>query len=299
MWSPVRSGLVAALALVPLVGCGTAGEGASEEVSSADALVDVEAEFEALEAEYDTRLGVYALDTGSGEEVEFREDERFAFASTFKSLLAGVVLSENSLEEMERVITYDEDVLVSHSPITEENVGTGMSLLELCDATVRFSDNAAANLLLEELGGPEGFTESLEELTGDDVTTLDRYETDMSAAVPGDERDTSTPEALAGSLEAFTLGNVLPEDRREVLVDMLVRNTTGDAVIRAGVPEGWVVGDKTGTGGYGTRNDIAVVWPEEGDPIVLAVLSTMEVEDAEPQDSLIAEATEVVVEALG
>ncbi|MEU2940022.1 class A beta-lactamase [Nocardiopsis alba] len=299
MWSPVRSGLVAALALVPLVGCGTAGEGASEEVSSADALVDVEAEFEALEAEYDTRLGVYALDTGSGEEVEFREDERFAFASTFKSLLAGVVLSENSLEEMERVITYDEDVLVSHSPITEENVGTGMSLLELCDATVRFSDNAAANLLLEELGGPEGFTESLEELTGDDVTTLDRYETDMSAAVPGDERDTSTPEALAGSLEAFTLGDVLPEDRREVLVDMLVRNMTGDAVIRAGVPEGWVVGDKTGTGGYGTRNDIAVVWPEEGDPIVLAVLSTMEVEDAEPQDSLIAEATEVVVEALG
>ncbi|MGW9634847.1 class A beta-lactamase [Nocardiopsis alba] len=299
MWSPVRSGLVAALALVPLVGCGTAGEGASEEVSSADALVDVEAEFEALEAEYDTRLGVYALDTGSGEEVEFREDERFAFASTFKSLLAGVVLSENSLEEMERVITYDEDVLVSHSPITEENVGTGMSLLELCDATVRFSDNAAANLLLEELGGPEGFTESLEELTGDDVTTLDRYETDMSAAVPGDERDTSTPEALAGSLEAFTLGDVLPEDRREVLVDMLVRNKTGDAVIRAGVPEGWVVGDKTGTGGYGTRNDIAVVWPEEGDPIVLAVLSTMEVEDAEPQDSLIAEATEVVVEALG
>ncbi|MET9794086.1 class A beta-lactamase [Nocardiopsis alba] len=295
----MRSGLVAALALVPLVGCGAAGEGASEEVSSADALVDVEAEFEALEAEYDTRLGVYALDTGSGEEVEFREDERFAFASTFKSLLAGVVLSENSLEEMERVITYDEDVLVSHSPVTEENVGTGMSLLELCDATVRFSDNAAANLLLEELGGPEGFTESLEELTGDDVTTLDRYETDMSAAVPGDERDTSTPEALAGSLEAFTLGDVLPEDRREVLVDMLVRNTTGDDVIRAGVPEGWVVGDKTGTGGYGTRNDIAVVWPEEGDPIVLAVLSTMEVEDAEPQDSLIAEATEVVVEALG
>ncbi len=299
MWSPVRSGLVAALALVPLVGCGTAGEGASEEVSSADALVDVEAGFEALEAEYDTRLGVYALDTGSGEEVEFREDERFAFASTFKSLLAGVVLSENSLEEMERVITYDEDVLVSHSPVTEENVGTGMSLLELCDATVRFSDNAAANLLLEELGGPEGFTESLEELTGDDVTTLDRYETDMSAAVPGDERDTSTPEALAGSLEAFTLGDVLPEDRREVLVDMLVRNMTGDAVIRAGVPEGWVVGDKTGAGAYGTRNDIAVVWPEEGDPIVLAVLSTMEVEDAEYQDSLIAEATEVVVEALG
>ncbi|MBR8741510.1 class A beta-lactamase, partial [Nocardiopsis sp. MG754419] len=267
--------------------------------ASGATVVDPSAEFEALEAEYDARLGVYAVDTGSGEEVAFQEGERFAYASTFKALLAGVVLAEHSLSEMERVITFDEDVLVPHSPIVEEHLDSGMSLLELCDATVRFSDNAAANLLLEEIGGPEGFGEALAEATGDEVTRPVRWETDLNEAAPGDERDTSTAEALTGSLEAFTLGDVLPEERREVLVDLLVRNTTGDDLIRAGVPEGWTVGDKTGAGGHGTRNDIGVLWPEEGDPIVLAVLSSRDVEDAEYDDALIAEATEIVVEALG
>jgi beta-lactamase class A len=255
--------------------------------------------FEALEEEFDARLGVYALDTGSGEEVVFRAGERFAFASTFKALLAGVVLAENSLAEMERVVEYGEEDLVDHSPVTEEHVDSGMSLLELSDATVRYSDNAAANLLLEEIGGPEGFGEALVGLTGDEVTNPVRWETELNEAVPGDVRDTSTPEALAGSLEAFALGDVLPEDRREVLVDMLVRNTTGDDLIRAGVPQDWVVGDKTGGGGHGTRNDIAVLWPEKGDPIVVAVLSSRDVEGAEWNDALVAGATEVVVEALG
>ncbi len=259
--------------------------------------MDYAAEFEALEEEFDARLGVYALDTGSEAEVAFRADERFGFLSTFKALLVGVVLSENSLEEMDRVVEYGEEDLVDHSPVVEENLGSGMSLMELSDATVRFSDNAAANLLLEEIGGPEGFGESLVELTGDEVTNPVRWETELNDVGPGDDRDTSTPEALVGSLEAFTLGDVLPEDRREVLVDLLVRNTTGDELIRAGVPEGWVVGDKTGGGG-GMRNDVAVVWPEEGDPIVMAVLTTRNEEGVEFDNALIAEATEVVVEAL-
>lgn len=297
-------GFVASLVLFSGVGCATpGGEGETAAPSPsegvAEAVPDLSAEFEALEEEFDARLGVYAVDTGSGAEVAFQEEERFAFASTFKALLAGVVLSENSLEEMERVVEFDEGVLVPHSPVVEENVGSGMSLLELCDAAVRYSDNAAANLLVEEVGGPEGFTEALGELTGDEVTNLVRYEVDLNAGEPGDERDTSTAEALVGSLEGFTLGDVLPEERREVLVDLLVHNTTGDDLVRAGVPEGWTVGDKTGAAGYGTRNDIAVLWPEEGDPVVLAVLSSRDEEGAEYDDALIAEATEVVVEALG
>lgn len=299
-------GFVAAAVLVPLVGCGvsegagvSSGSASLSAAESAGVVADVSAEFEALEEEFDARLGVYAVDTGSGDVVAFQEDERFAFASTFKALLAGVVLSENSLEEMERVVTFDEGVLVPHSPVVEENLDSGMSLLELCDATVRYSDNAAANILLDEVGGPEGFTERLGELTGDEVTNLTRYEVELNEATPGEERDTSSARAMAESLEAFTLGDVLPEDRREVLVDLLVRNTTGDDLIRAGVPQGWVVGDKTGSGGYGTRNDIGVLWPEEGDPIVLAVLSSRDEEDAESDDVLIAEAAEVVVEAMG
>lgn len=301
----VVRGFVAAAVLVPLVGCASS-EGAPSEVAAVPSpsveatgsVVDLSVEFEALEEEFDARLGVYAVDTGSGEVIAFREDERFALASTFKALLAGVVLSENSLEEMERVVTFDEDVLVPHSPVTEQHLGVGMSLLELCDATVRFSDNAAANLLLDEVGGPEGFTEALGGLTGDEVTNLVRYEVEMAEGVPGDDRDTSTAEALVGSLEAFTLGDVLPEDRREVLVDLMERNMTGDALIRAGVPEGWVVGDKTGSGGFGARNDIGVLWPPEGEPIVLAVLSSRDESGAEHDDALIAQATEVVVEAL-
>lgn len=298
-------GFVAAAVLVPLVGCGisegagTSSGSASLSAAESAGVVDVSAEFEALEEEFDARLGVYAVDTGSGDVVAFQEDERFAFSSTFKALLAGVVLSENSLEEMERVVTFDEGVLVPHSPVVEENLDSGMSLLELCDATVRYSDNAAANILLDEIGGPEGFTEAVGELTGDEVTNLTRYEVELNEATPGEERDTSSARAMAESLEAFTLGDVLPEDRREVLVDLLVRNTTGDDLIRAGVPQGWVVGDKTGSGGYGTRNDIGVLWPEEGDPIVLAVLSSRDAEDAESDDALIAEASEVVVEAMG
>ena len=294
----VVRGLVAAALLVPLVGCGPTGEAPSEGGVASEA-VDPVAAFEALEAEFDARLGVYAVETGSGEVVAFREEERFAFASTFKALLAGVVLAENSLQEMERVVTFDEEVLVPHSPVVEENLESGMSLLELCDATVRYSDNAAANLLLEEVGGPEGFGAALVDLVGDEVTRPVRWETELNEAVPGDERDTSTAEALAGSLAEFTLGDVLPVDRREVLVDLLERNTTGDALIRAGVPEGWGVGDKTGAGGYGTRNDIGVLWPVEDDPIVVAVLSSRDEEDAEHDDALIARATEVVVEALG
>ena len=299
-------GFVAAAVLVPLVGCGvsegpgvSSGSASLSAAESADVVADVSAEFEALEEEFDARLGVYAMDTGSGDVVAFQEDERFSFASTFKALLAGVILSENTPEEMERVVTFDESVLVPHSPVVEENLDSGMSLMELCDATVRYSDNAAANILLDEIGGPEGFTERLGELTGDEVTNLTRYEVELNEATPGEERDTSSARAMAESLEAFTLGDVLPEDRREVLVDLLVRNTTGDDLIRAGVPQGWVVGDKTGSGGYGTRNDIGVLWPEEGDPIVLAVLSSRDVEDAESDDALIAEAAEVVVEAVG
>lgn len=297
-----------AMALVPVAGCAvTGGEGDStgqapepseSAPGSAEVSLDLSAEFEGLEEEFDARLGVYAVDTGSGREVAFQEDERFAFASTFKALLAGVVLSEHSPEEMDRVVVFDESVLVTHSPVVEEHTGTGMSLTELCDAAVRYSDNAAANVLLDEIGGPEGFTEKLAALTGDEVTRLDRYELEMAEGLPGDERDTSTAKALVGSLEAFVVGDVLSEGHREALVDMMVRNTTGDDLIRAGTPEGWVVGDKTGGGGHGTRHDLGVVWPDEGEPIVLAVMSSRDEEGAETDDALIAEATEMVLEAL-
>lgn len=253
--------------------------------------------FAGLEREFDARLGVYAVNTGDGRAVAHRPDERFAYASTYKALAAGAVLGKNTLNGLERMVRYTRDDLVAHSPVTERNVMVGMSLRALCDAALRYSDNTAGNLLLDELGGPQGFQAALVAL-GDTTTQADRYETDLNEATPGDRRDTSTPRALVSTLRAYTLGDVLDARKRALLLDWLTRNTTGDALIRAGVPAGWQVGDKTGNARYGTRNDIAVVRPPGAAPIILAVLSSRAAPDAAHDDRLIARATEVTVAAL-
>ncbi|MDT0305914.1 class A beta-lactamase [Streptomyces sp. DSM 44917] len=252
-----------------------------------------------LEGSFDARLGVYALDTGTGREVAHRADERFAYASTFKALLVGALLRERGEDGLEEVITYGSGDLIANSPVTENFTETGMSLRELCAATLWYSDNAAANLLLEELGGPDALEAVLREL-GDDTTGMDRVEPDLSEGAPGDERDTSTPRALAADLRAFLLGDALEERERGLLRRWMETNTTGETLIAAGLPEGWTVADKSGTAGYGGRNDIAVLWPEDGgDPVVLAVLSTRERENAERDDALIAEAAGVALRGLG
>lgn len=299
-----RRALLAATAVVALVAGGSCSSTDDDDAttdtgvpSSAPPAVSADEEFEALESRYDARLGVYAVDSGTELELGYRADERFGHASTFKALLCGVVLQRYSIDDLDQVITYTDDDLVEWSPITSENVDTGMSIGALCDAAVRHSDNTATNLLLDEIGGPSVLQDALRE-NGDAVISTDRYEVEMSESVPGDTRDTSTPRSIGTSLRTFVLGDALADDGRTMLTDWLVRNTTGDALIRAGVPDGWVVGDKTGNGGYGTRNDIAVVWPPDGDPIVIAVLSSRDQEGADHDDQLIADATAVVVDTL-
>ncbi|CJG41361.1 Beta-lactamase 3 precursor [Streptococcus pneumoniae] len=172
-----------------------------------------------------------------------------------------------------------------------------MTLRELADASLRYSDNTAGNLILQQLGGPDGFKEALEKI-GDDVTLPERFEPDLNEVNPGETHDTSTPRALAASLQTYVLGQALPEDKRELLADWMKRNTTGDALIRAGVPKSWEVADKTGAGSYATRNDIAILWPPKGNPIVLAILSNRTEKDAKYNDKLIAEAAKQAVKAL-
>jgi beta-lactamase class A len=207
------------------------------------------------------------------------------------------VLQQTSVNGLDRVITYTKDDLVNYSPITRQHVDTGMSLLELGDAALRYSDNTAGNLLLRDLGGPPGFTRALRRI-GDPITRSDRLETDLGAALPGDRRDTSSPRALAADLRNVALGDVLAREQRALLTHWLITNLTGARLIRAGVPRGWKVADKSGQGGYGTRNDIAVIWPPRAKPIVLAILSTRPQKDATPNDDLIAEAARVAVAAL-
>lgn len=250
-----------------------------------------------LERRADARIGVYAVDTGDGRVLAHRADTRFAYASTFKALLAGAILrSDRDLGATRSVTTAA--LAGSYAPITAPRVGSAMSLRALADAAVRHSDNGAANLLLDELGGPPGLDAALEAL-GDTTTRPVRREPALNDWAPGEARDTSTPRALATTLRALVLGDALADDDRRTLTGWLRRNTTGDALVRAAVPRGWVVGDKTGTGTtYGTRNDLAVVWPPGRAPLVLAILTRGTSADAEPRDALVRRAAEIVLDEL-
>jgi beta-lactamase class A len=301
-----RTGLVAlgAALAVLVAGCSspddTAAPTSSPAASTPSPTMTVaayDAEFAALEAEFGSRIGVYAIDTGGGGEIAYRADERFAYASTFKALAAAAVLQQSDPADLDRVVTYSSDELITHSPVTELNVESGMTLGALAEAAVRVSDNTAGNLLLEELDGPAGFTERLAAI-GDDVTQAVRWEAGLNDGVPGDPRDTTSPRAFATDLREFALGDALSAEKRELLVDWMSGNATGDTLIRAGVPSDWVVADKSGSGGYGVRNNIAVVWPPDRDPIVLAVLTTRDSPDAARDDAVVARAAAIVADSL-
>jgi beta-lactamase class A len=289
------------IAILSLTGCAKTGvptaDVQNEETSpTAESAVPDQA-FMKLENEFDVRLGVFAIDTGTGRTIAYRPDERFAYASTYKALAAGAMLLKSSTEELDKIIAYSSDDLVTYSPITEKHVSTGMTLREVSEAAIRYSDNTAGNLLLKKLGGPAGFETILKQI-GDNVTQADRYETELNEAVPGDDRDSSTPKALATTLHAFAVGDALPANKRTILTEWLQGNKTGDELIRAGVPKGWAVGDKSGAGKYGTRNDIGIVWPPNGDPVVMAILSSRDKQDAQYDNSLIAHAAKVTLDAL-
>lgn len=224
----------------------------------------------ALERRHGGRLGVAILDTATGRRINHRGEERFPMCSTFKWLLAAQVLArvDKGEESLDRRVVFAEPDLVFYSPVTEKHVGEpGMTVGELCDATVTLSDNAAGNLLLATVGGPEGLTAFARSI-GDEWTRLDRYEPDLNEAIPGDPRDTTTPAAMLRTMQAVLLGDVLSQASREQLTAWLVATSTGDARLRAGMP-GWRVGDKTGTGPRGVTNDVGIAWPPGGAPLLV------------------------------
>ncbi|BBA95698.1 putative beta-lactamase [Actinacidiphila reveromycinica] len=258
--------------------------------------------FAALERSHHARLGVYALDTGSGRSVAYQADRRLAHCSTVKVLAAAALLERDSDADLDRVLTYPASDLVAYSPITSRHAGRGsgdgMTLRAVISAALRYSDNTAENLMLDRLGGPGGLQRAVRGM-GDAVTDTDRAEPALNDAVPGDTRDTSTARALGTDLRALLLGGTLTAGRRALLTDLMARNTTGGPYVRAAVPPGWKVADKTGSGGYGTRNDIAVVWPPHGAPVVVSVLTDRGTPGAVSADTLVADAASAALAALG
>ncbi|MFT4173335.1 MAG: class A beta-lactamase [Rhodocyclaceae bacterium] len=291
--SPHRRALILAGSALPLSLLSPAWASAPATPPSATARLAM------LEASEGGRLGVSAIDTGSGRRVDYRSNERFAMCSTFKVMLAGAILHRSTQDAglLERVLRYTRADLVTYSPITEKHLDSGLRVTDLCAAALQYSDNTAGNLLLRQVGGPAGLTAYARRLA-DPAFRLDRWETILNEAVPGDERDTTTPAAMAGSLRRLALGDALPATAREQLQRWLQGNTTGAGRIREGVPADWRVGDKTGSGDYGTTNDVAVLWPAHGAPIVLTVYSTQARRDAPTRTGLVAAATRIVVDAL-
>ncbi|WP_315719941.1 MULTISPECIES: class A beta-lactamase [unclassified Bradyrhizobium] len=229
-----------------------------------------------IETDSGGRLGVALLDTASGALSGHRLDERFPMCSTFKALLAAAILAkvDTGAEQLSRRLPITQADILSYAPVTKLHVGTsGLSIGELCEATVTLSDNTAANLLLATLGGPAGLTRAIRGL-GDAITRLDRIEPTLNESVAGDPRDTTTPAAMAQTLAKLTTGNTLSGASRDVLNGWLIGCKTGAAKLRAGLPGSWRVGDKTGAGDNGSSNDVAVIWPTGRAPVIVSCYLT-------------------------
>ena len=231
--------------------------------------------FEHLEKNNAGRLGVAVLDTATGERSGYRADERFPMCSTFKFLLVSAMLEriDRQQEALNHTIPIPPKPLLSNSPLTEPHAGRTMTVADLCQAAIIRSDNTAANLLLDRIGGPPGITNFARSI-GDRVTRLDRTELSLNEALAGDSRDTTSPDAMVGDLKSVLLGDVLMPASRDRLTQWMVANLTGLDRLRAKLPKRWRVADKTGSNGQHTTNDIAVLWAPGKSPVIVAAYIT-------------------------
>jgi beta-lactamase class A len=208
------------------------------------------AELRIIEAAGNGTLGVEIYNTVSGLSVGINQDGRFGHASSFKFSLAALLLQRHAagLIDADRRVMWTEADMLAYAPFTRERIATGATLRELARATQTTSDNPAANILLRQLGGPAGLTAFWRSI-GDEVSRVDRYEPEMNLVPTGEFRDTATPAAMARNVAKIIYGDVLPEAERAELKGWMVATETGLRRVRAGLPEGWVSGDKTGTSG--------------------------------------------------
>ncbi len=236
----------------------------------------------ALEAASGARIGLAACDTATNRTLLHRGQERFLFCSTWKFLLVAALLAEvdSGRQDLSRVVHFGKSDLISHAPVTEHHLASGLTLDELCAAALTVSDNTASNLLLAALGGIDPFNVFVRSL-GDTTTTLNRNEPGLN--VPDGIKDTTSPLAMLANLRTILLGNVLQPASRRKLLDWMVACTTGLTMLRAGLPAHWVVADKTGHGDTAV-NDIAMAPPPGRKPLLVTVYTSHPANIAAPPD---------------
>lgn len=270
-----------------------AGSAAPNEGSTQQA--EVTAKLKSLEKDFDAKVGVSAVDTTDGTTVDHRASERFGFASSLKVFAVAELLDRTTPEELDKRVTWSQaDVdQAGWTPVTEKHVDDGLPLEEVAEAALRVSDNAAMNIVLDEIGGPEGLDTALE-VGGDATTEVVDEEPDLNDVDPGSTDNTTTPEAFTTDLQGLLDPERLSTDDRDLLLEWMSDNETGDPLIRAGAPEGWTVKDKSGHSD-GIQNDIAVVTPPDEDPIVVSVLTQSNDPDSDKGPDLVEAVAEVVL----
>ncbi|WP_110686509.1 class A beta-lactamase [Salinicola aestuarinus] len=284
-----RRKLLTATALLPLAL--TALPGFANKPSAATGS-SVKRELEALEECHGGRVGVALMNVATGAVASHRGDERFLFNSTGKFFIAAAVLArvDSGDESLDRRIEVSQSDLGGWTPITEQHLGSpGMTVAQLCQAAVAWSDNAAANLLVESAGGPERITAFLRGI-GDETTRLDRMEPELNEHDhESDERDTTTPLAMMQTLRALLMDDALSSASRHQLAAWMIAGKTGDARLRAGMPAGWLIGEKTGTNGVGNANDIGIAWPGDRGAVIAVAYTYLPEASKTQRDDVIAE----------
>lgn len=268
---------------------------AAQTTSPVTDIVQVTAALEALEDEHDVSIGVSATDGFT--EIGHRDEERFGYASTIKVFLGAAFLISVPIAERQQTVTWTQADLdtAGHAPMTTDHLPTGATISELAEAAVRLSDNAATNLVLERIGGPEAVQELLRDC-GDQETNMTNFEPKLNYVVPGSHDNTTTPTSYNDALRCVFEGNVITDSDSTLLSNWMSDNATGDGLIRAGLPQGWTVLDKSGGSDTG-RNDIGLVIRPDDEPIYLTMLTLSEAGSGTPSDGIIAEAARIVLAA--
>ncbi len=252
-----------------------------------------------LEQANNSLIGLYAVNLSSGTTLANRAQDSFAVCSTFKGYAAARVLQmvERGETSLERRVFVDPADIVANSPRTQPRSGSEMTLDELCQAAVQVSDNTAGNLLLKTIGGPQAITAFARSI-GDGRTRLDRWETELNSALPGDPRDTSSPEALGGGYRNLLVGDALAPAQRQQLETWLRANETSS--IRAGLPQGWTTADKTGNGDYASTNDVGIAYGPHGQRLLLSIMTRTTTDDPHAANNrpLIGELASLLMPAL-
>lgn len=294
-----RQVLLGGVTVAVLASCGgepTVADRGPTLVDPAEPVPPIHERIESLQRRHNAKIGMYAVGLATGRSITYLDGETFAMCSTFKGYAAAVVLQKSERGELrlDDAVMVEPDAVVANSPITGPQAGHTMTLAQLCEAALHVSDNTAGNLLLHAIGGPPAITAFARSI-GDDKTRLDRWETELNSAIPGDPRDTSTPRALGEGYRRLLTGTVLGAPQRQQLEDWMRGNSTSST--RSGLAPGWTSADKTGSGDYGSTNDVGIAYGPDGQKILLEMMARSQTDDpkAENLRPLIGELTTLAV----